>query len=266
MPRTVPLVLALAITCGTLLLSPGPPRMAAQVATPNADCPDTTEDENQAIVQRYYDAVSAFDLDALDAVLAPVVVQHAADVEDGVGAEQVKTTIGLFLVAFPNLRHEIEQWVTDGDFVAARVIQSGTHEGEFLGIPATGRDAVWTVIGIWRIECSRIAEHWVEVDQLSRLQQLGAFPTLGQPAGTPPRGSIAEAVAATPAAACPTTTEEQNAALVHRWYDEVWTQGNVADLDELIAPDHIHHRALNQVTTGAEARERSIRQWHAGLS
>ena len=125
----------------------------AQDATPAEDCPATSEEDNQAMVQRYYDIVAADDLDALGEVLAPVVYQHAVDVMDGRGIEEVQANLAVFTEAFADLRFDIDQWFTDGEYVAARVIQSGTHVGDFVGIPATGVEARWSVIGIWRIEC-----------------------------------------------------------------------------------------------------------------
>jgi predicted ester cyclase len=57
--------------------------------------------------------------------------------------------------------------------ISPRVIQSGTHVGEFVGIPATGVDATWTIIAIWRIECGKIAEQWSEADGLAFFAQVG---------------------------------------------------------------------------------------------
>jgi predicted ester cyclase len=57
----------------------------------------------------------------------------------------------------------------------ARVTQSGTQRGDFLGIPATGRHATWTLIGIWRIECGRIAEDRVDSDGLAFFEGIGVL-------------------------------------------------------------------------------------------
>ena len=243
--------------------------VAAQDATPTAACPATTEAENQAVVQAWYDAINVHDLAAFDAVVAPVVIQHAADFPDATGLEEVKANFTPFLAAFPDIHHQLEQWVTDGDIVVVRGMGSGTHQAPFMGIPATGREVSWTFLSIYRVECGKIAEHWSEVDALGRLQQLGAIALPGA-AGTP-TGAAADQVE-TPApepsaspAACPTTSEEQNADLVHRWYDEVWSQGDFSHLDDLVAPNHVHHRVLNRLTTGSEARAQPIRGWRKAM-
>jgi predicted ester cyclase len=59
--------------------------------------------------------------------------------------------------------------------VAARVTVRGTHDGEFMGRPATGRSFAVTSVGIFRISDGRIAEHWGVFDQLAMLGQLGAL-------------------------------------------------------------------------------------------
>ena len=138
----------------------------AQDATLAADCPATSEEENRAVIQRYYDIVAADELDSLAEVLAPVVYQHAVDVMDGQGIEEVQANLAVFTEAFADLQFDIELWFSVDDYVAARVIQSGTHVGEFVGIPTTGVDSTWTIIAIWRIECGKIAEQWIEVDSI----------------------------------------------------------------------------------------------------
>jgi predicted ester cyclase len=77
-------------------------------------------------------------------------------------------------------RFVIEDVIGEGDRVAVRWSGSGTHVGEFMGIPPTGKSFTIAGIDIHRIENGRMAEHWHVVDQLSPLQQLGLLP---QPEG-----------------------------------------------------------------------------------
>jgi predicted ester cyclase len=123
------------------------------------------------------------------------------------------------------------------------------------------------LIGIWRIECGRIVENWVEVDSIGRLQQLGVLPAFGgSSAATARREAPAAPPPASPAADCPATTEEENEALVRRWFDEAWAQPNIDNRDELLAPDLVHHRVLNRITTDAASRAETIRGWHEPMS
>ena len=75
--------------------------------------------------------------------------------------------------AFANIGVSIENMVAEGDKVAVRFTVSGTHKGEFMGIPATGRQFTIMEIRIYRIAAGRIVEHWGLLDQTELLQQLG---------------------------------------------------------------------------------------------
>jgi steroid delta-isomerase-like uncharacterized protein len=82
----------------------------------------------------------------------------------------------MYVAAFPDLRMEVEDVVASADKAVARVHATGTHHGEFMGMPATHRDYTISGIDIHRLEGGRMAEHWHVVDQLSQLQQLGVLP------------------------------------------------------------------------------------------
>lgn len=264
MLRVVALAAVLAAAVAAPFAAPVAPRAGAQEATPAA-CPATTEDENRAVVQRWYDLIDAGDVAGFADVFSPVVIQHAADFADARGIEEIQASFGPFLAAFPDMAHDVQQVAADGDLVAARVVATGTHQGEFMGIVPTGREVTWTALAIFRIECGRIAEHWSEVDSVGRLVQLGAIPPLGSSSsGTPAAGEAAGDAASSPAT-CADTTEAENADLVRRWYDEVWSAGNDANLDEMIAPDHVHHRVLNRITTGSAARVATIKRWRTTM-
>jgi hypothetical protein len=65
----------------------------AQQATPATPCPATTEADNQAIVQRWFDALDGHDIAAFEKVFVPVVIQHAADLPDAAGVDEIKTNL-----------------------------------------------------------------------------------------------------------------------------------------------------------------------------
>ena len=75
------------------------------------------------------------------------------------------------------VRFTIEDVIQDGDKLVVRWTNSGTHVGEFLGIPPTNKSFSVAGIDIYRLEGGRLAEHWHVIDQLSMLQQLGLIPT-----------------------------------------------------------------------------------------
>ena len=88
----------------------------------------------------------------------------------------------MLIAAFPDMRMNVEDVIASGDKAVARVRVSGTHKGEFMGMPATGKSAAVNLIDITRFGDDGLAhEHWGVVDQLALMQQLGAIPA-GPPA------------------------------------------------------------------------------------
>ena len=75
--------------------------------------------------------------------------------------------------AFPDFRHTIEDIVAQGDGAVFRVTLHGTHQGTFMGIPATGKAIQYTAMGTARFRDGKIAEMWMEADFLGLFQQLG---------------------------------------------------------------------------------------------
>ena len=73
--------------------------------------------------------------------------------------------------------HVVEDLIAEGDRVVGRITANGTHEGELLGIPRTGKQIRMTGMTIWRIADGKIVEHWSEMNVLGLLQQLGVSPT-----------------------------------------------------------------------------------------
>ena len=86
-----------------------------------------------------------------------------------------------FYAGFPDLDHTIEDMIAEGDKVATRFTARGTHQGEFQGVPPTGKQIVLTGLIINRVAGDRIAEQWHEIDAVGLMQQIGAIPA---PEGT----------------------------------------------------------------------------------
>lgn len=85
----------------------------------------------------------------------------------------------MFLAGFPDLRVVIEDEIAEGDRVVTRGQMQGTHQGDFLGIPATGKRIDIAYIDIWRLENGKAVENWVQMDMLGMMQQLGVAPARG---------------------------------------------------------------------------------------
>jgi predicted ester cyclase len=86
-----------------------------------------------------------------------------------------------FYAAFPDLHHQVEAQVAEGDTVTNRLLARGTHRGDFQGIPPTGRPVEIAAISIQRFAGGQLVEQHLLVDSLGLLQQIGAVPAPGQP-------------------------------------------------------------------------------------
>lgn len=87
---------------------------------------------------------------------------------------------GMFMSAFPDTKMTVEQQIAEGDKVVTRWKAQGTHKGELMGIPPTGKQVTVTGISIERIVGGMIVESWEEFDQMGMMQQLGVIPAPGQ--------------------------------------------------------------------------------------
>lgn len=133
-----------------------------------------------AAVERIYSLINVGDVDGFGALLATDFVDHEetpgfSPDRDGVAAE-----FRMYRTAFPDMRVEPEDIFQAGDTIVVRYACTGTHRGEFLGVPATGRFVTVGGIDIWRFGGDGLChEHWGVFDLMSLAQRLGAPP--GQP-------------------------------------------------------------------------------------
>ena len=88
-----------------------------------------------------------------------------------------------FLNAFPDCHFTIDDMIAEGDQVVTKKTFTGTHESDFMGIPPTGNKVTLQFVDIMRVRDGRIVEHWLSMDQLSFMQQLGVIPAPANAAG-----------------------------------------------------------------------------------
>ncbi len=93
------------------------------------------------------------------------------------GPEGLKQYTSMTLAAFADLHVTVEDEIAEGDKVVTRYSARGTHKGEIMGIPPTGKQVAWTGIVITRIAGGKIIEAWANIDRLGVMQQLGAIPS-----------------------------------------------------------------------------------------
>ena len=138
-------------------------------------------EDNKALVRRFVDEVqSGGNIDLIDEVCSPGFVNHSAPPEIPADREGLKILTAMFRGAFPDSHFTIENMVAEGDKVATRKTFHGTHGGDFMGMPPTGRVVSMGLIDIVRVSDGRVVEHWAMGDSLGLMQQLGVIPQPGR--------------------------------------------------------------------------------------
>jgi len=132
-------------------------------------------EHNKEIVRRFGElCLGKGELRLVGELVGDDVVDHNALPGQGAGRAGIIDAILLLRAAFPDLHVVAEALVGDGELVAARWSMSGTHLGEFAGIPASGRNWELEGMDLYRIEDRRIVEIWPHFDTADLLRQLGA--------------------------------------------------------------------------------------------
>ena len=117
------------------------------------------------------------DLGAVERYLDPSFVNHDAPFPGAPeGPEGMRVAARIYRQALPDWHSEVERLVAEDDIVVEVFTASGTHRGELLGVPATGKTLTLRGVNIFRIDDERIVERWGRLDQLAVLQQLGLAP------------------------------------------------------------------------------------------
>ena len=140
--------------------------------------PAGQETSNKATVRRFHDAMTGGAervSQTIDEVVAPDVLFHAPVPTGATGAQALKQVMTVLYRAYPDLHVAVEDLIAEGDKVVGRNTVTGTHLGEYLGLPPTGRPVAYNEIFIFRFANGRIAEIWGVVDVLAQLKQLGAL-------------------------------------------------------------------------------------------
>ena len=139
-------------------------------------------EENKAVVRRWFEEVWNQGREATIDELFPAegVAHGLGDSESDVhGPTEFKHFAANIRGSIPNTRIRVEDILSEGDRVAVRVILEGTHTGQGLGVPPTGRRVSIQGIIVLRMVDGQIVEAWNSYDQLGLLRQIGALPGLG---------------------------------------------------------------------------------------
>jgi steroid delta-isomerase-like uncharacterized protein len=129
---------------------------------------------HHALVQSFVDMINNHDVSTMEEHTATAHIDHNPGVADGIEANRAFWT--QVFTAFPDLKAVLHDVIGEGDRVAARLEYSATHQGTFLGIPATGRSVNFQSIDIWRVADGLLAEHWDQLNMDDLFRQLGVGP------------------------------------------------------------------------------------------
>jgi steroid delta-isomerase-like uncharacterized protein len=138
------------------------------------------EASNKAMFRRIRDAVNTGDVEliskATDEIVAPDALIHMPLPTEATGTQAFKQVWAMLLRGLPDLHLTIEDLIAEGDKVVMSNSITGTHQGEYMGLPPTGKSIAYDEIFIFRLRGGRIVEMWGVVDVLSQMKQLGLIP------------------------------------------------------------------------------------------
>jgi steroid delta-isomerase-like uncharacterized protein len=143
--------------------------------------PDETSQttSNKAVVRRFHDAANTGDAELLsetiDEIVEPDAVIRTPLPLQSAGAQALKEVFARLHRVFGDLHVTIEDLIEEGDKIVSRNSVTGTHQGEYMGLPPTGRSVTYNEIFIFRFVNGRIAETWGVVDVFSQMRQLGVI-------------------------------------------------------------------------------------------
>jgi len=191
------------------------------------------------LVRALFEAVNADDSDGTDAVLSRSLLSYEV--------HGMRTRTGLkryfsgLHQSFSDLRFEVHENVgvlVDNDLVAVRTIITGTHSGDYAGVPATGASIQTSASHVFRVKDDKLAEHWLIVDTYRILVALGAIPGVANAfqqilgVAESPGGLFPERLGTRfDAPVKRQVAREESRSAVRRLYDGVFTTGNVEDVD-----------------------------------
>ena len=135
----------------------------------------TTPEQNKQLVRQVFESYNQQDMENAENLFSPKHIFHFPGAPPMDWNSHKQFILGLSK-AFPDLHFKIEDIVAEGDKVAYRLTVSGTHKGEFQGIPPTDKKVSFSSTGISNIVDGKIMEDWVDADTMGLMQQIGAIP------------------------------------------------------------------------------------------
>jgi len=132
---------------------------------------------DESLARRFYDEViNQKKLEILDELVADDFVEHEEFPGIGAGPEAPRQFAEMVFAAFPDVRMEVEDLIIGENKEVVRGRMTGTHEGTFADIPATGNKVDVKLIDIMEVRDGKVTAHWGLTDMMTMMQQLGVIP------------------------------------------------------------------------------------------
>jgi steroid delta-isomerase-like uncharacterized protein len=130
----------------------------------------------KALAQQMYDSmVPGADIDSMvDRYMAEDFVEHEAIPGMDATRDTPRQMFAMLFAAMPDFRTTVHDILQEGDKVAVRATFSGTHQGDFMGVPASGNKVEWAVIDILQFRGDKAVAHWGVMDMAAAMAQMGA--------------------------------------------------------------------------------------------
>jgi steroid delta-isomerase-like uncharacterized protein len=140
---------------------------------------------NKNVIRQWWESLNQRTaLETIAATSSTNYVLHDPSLAEPVqGTQGVRDFVTSVLAGFPDARYTIEHLVAEGDIVTQHISVQGTHQGEFNGIPATGKTIAVQVMVVSRIASNKVVEEWQLFDALGMLTQMGVIPPPEQDGG-----------------------------------------------------------------------------------
>lgn len=133
-----------------------------------------SKQDNIKTQQQFGEAVNSGNLEKFKDLMTPNVFDHDPAPDQGTGPEGFIQFFETFRTAFPDLKVEVDHMVADEGNVSIAYTVTGTHKGDFMGVPATNKKISARGVQIARFENGKIVERWGSSDELGILKQIGA--------------------------------------------------------------------------------------------
>jgi steroid delta-isomerase-like uncharacterized protein len=132
--------------------------------------------ENKRIVREFIEtAFNQHEAAKAADYMTPDIKWHGGTLGTVEGRENFAGLIGAIVSALPDLRNAEQDIIAEGDIVSVRAVVEGTHKGELLGIPASGKHVRWDAVDVYRMKDGKIAEEWAADDLLAFVYGVGAY-------------------------------------------------------------------------------------------